>query len=140
MLNFLSILTTQEIAELKTCVPKLAEAIQNAANQQIRWNEKLQAEEFARMVQDPHSRSVFMALTDQVFRLSKDSAILQKFTHILNQHGVPSFFGSFDQVMLKALKFFGPLVPSFLSPPIVWSILAVMRHKTRNVILPGELL
>ena len=90
------------------------------------------------MVQDPHSRSVFMALTDQVFRLSKDSAILQKFTHILNQHGVPSFFGSFDQVMLKALKFFGPLVPSFLSPPIVWSILAVMRHKTRNVILPGE--
>ena len=138
MLNFLSVLTTQEIAELKTCVPKLAEAIQNTANKKIRWNEKLRAEEFARMVQDPHSRAVFMALTDQVFRLSKDSAILQKFTHILNQHGIPSFFGSFDRVMLNGLKFFGPLVPSFLSSPIVWSILTVMRHKTRNVILPGE--
>ena len=49
----LSILTTQEIAELKTCVPKLAEAIQNAANQQIRWNEKLQAEDSAPQCSGP---------------------------------------------------------------------------------------
>jgi len=138
MLNFLSILTTEEIAELKICAPKLAETIQHESNQQIKWNEKLQAKEFARMVQDPHSRAVFMALTDQVFRLSKDSAVLKQFLHILNQHGVPSFFGSFDQIMLKALKFFGPLVPGFLSPPIVWAILTVMRYKTRNVILPSE--
>ncbi len=138
MLNFLSTLTTSEIAELKISVPQLAETIQHEANQQIRWNEKLQAEEFTRMVQDPRSRAVFMALTDQVFRLSQDSAVLQKFIHILNQHGVPSFFGSFDQVMLNALKFFGPMVPSFLSSPIVWSILTVMRYKTRNIILQGE--
>ena len=39
MLNFSSILTTQETEKLKTRAPKLAEAIQNAANQQIRWNE-----------------------------------------------------------------------------------------------------
>ena len=138
MLNLLSTLTAPEIAELKICVPKLAETIQHEANQQIRWNEKLQAEEFARMVRDPRSRAVFMALTDQVFRLSKDSAVLKQFIHILNEHGVPSFFGSSDQVMLKALKFFGPLIPRFLSPPIVWAILTVMRYKTRNVILPGE--
>ena len=138
MLNLLSTLTTQEIEKLKTCVPKLAEGIQNTANQKIRWDERLRAEEYAGMVQDPHSRVVFMVLADQVFRLSKDSAILKKFTHILNTHGIPSFFGSFDQLMLKALKIFGPLVPSFLSPPIVWSILAIMRHKTKNVILPGE--
>ncbi|MBT5985912.1 MAG: hypothetical protein HOG74_04860, partial [Nitrospina sp.] len=80
MLNLLSTLTTQEIEELKTCVPKLAEGIQNTANHKIRWDERLRAEEYARMVQDPHSRVVFMVLADQVFRLSKDSAILQKFT------------------------------------------------------------
>ena len=106
--------------------------VENETNQQIRWNEKLQAEEFARMVRDPRSRAVFMVLTDQVFRLSKDSAVLKQFIHILNEHGVPSFFGSSDQVMLKALKFFRPLIPRFLSPPIVWAILTVMRYKTRN--------
>ena len=57
MLNLLSTLTAPEIAELKICVPKLAETIQHEANQQIRWNEKLQAEEFARVVRDPRSRA-----------------------------------------------------------------------------------
>ena len=138
MQNLSNTLTAREIKELETRVPKLAEEIQSTANQQIQWHEKIQAEEFARMVQDPHGRAVFMALTDQVFRLSNESAILQKFIHIINQHGVPSFFGRLNQVMLRGLKFFGPLIPNFLSPPVVWSILTVMRYKTRAVILPGE--
>ncbi len=133
-----TILTTEEIKELKQSVPQLAEEIQNEANQQLRQVEKNQAEEFSRMVQDPRSRAVFMTLTDQVFRLSKDSSILQKFVHILEEHGVPSFFGGRDKVLLAALKFFGPLIPSFISPPIVWTILKVMRYKTRSVIIPGE--
>ena len=32
--------------------------VENETNQQIRWNEKLQAEEFARVVRDPRSRAV----------------------------------------------------------------------------------
>lgn len=138
MLDFSSTLTSGEIKELKASAPKLAEEIQNLANQQIWGTEKRQAEEFARMVKDPHSRAVFMTLTDQVFRLSKDTSILQKFIQILQQHGVPAFFGNWDQIMLKALKLSGPFIPNFLSPPIVWAIMEVMRYKTRNVILQGE--
>ncbi|MGK0180348.1 MAG: RHH-type proline utilization regulon transcriptional repressor/proline dehydrogenase, partial [Nitrospinales bacterium] len=133
-----STLTTQEIDKLKTSVPELAEEIQNEANKEIRWNEKIRAEEFARIVHDPHGRAVFMAITDQVFRLSKDSAILKKFIQIISQHGVPSFFGSLDQLALGTLKYLGPLIPKFLSPPVVWSILKVMRHKTEDVILSSE--
>ena len=138
MNNSFSAFSTQEIDKLKTRVPKLAVEIQNEANKEIRWDEKIRAEEFARIVHDPHGRAVFMAITDQVFRLSKDSAILKKFIQIISQHGVPSFFGTLDQLALGVLKYIGPLVPKFLSPPVVWSILKVMRHKTENVILPSE--
>jgi RHH-type transcriptional regulator, proline utilization regulon repressor / proline dehydrogenase / delta 1-pyrroline-5-carboxylate dehydrogenase len=138
VLDFFNTLTSSEIKELRHSAPKIAEEIQNLANQQITWAEKLQAAEFARMVKDPYSRAVFMTLTDQVFRLSHDTAVLQKFIQILKQHGVPGFFGIFDQAMLQILKIFGPLIPNFLSPPIVWSILKVMRYKTRNVILNEE--
>ncbi|MBC8282483.1 MAG: bifunctional proline dehydrogenase/L-glutamate gamma-semialdehyde dehydrogenase, partial [Nitrospinae bacterium] len=139
MLDFLNTLTYQELEELKTSAPKLAENIQNLANQNITRTEKKQAEEFSRMVKVPYSRAVFMTLTDQVFRLSRDTSILQKFIKILQEHGVPEFFGIWDHTLLRLLKIFGPFVPGFLSPPIVWSILKVMRYKTRNVILNGEL-
>ena len=138
MENLSGILTLQEIKEIKVSAPKLAEKIQNKANRVIRLDEKIQAKEFSRMVADPNSRAVFMTLVDQVFRLSKDTDILKKFISILSQHGVPSFFGSIEKVALKALNIFGPLTPGFLSSPIVWSILTVMRFKTRNVILPSE--
>jgi RHH-type transcriptional regulator, proline utilization regulon repressor / proline dehydrogenase / delta 1-pyrroline-5-carboxylate dehydrogenase len=133
-----SAFSTQEIDNLNTNVTKLAEEIQNEANKEIRWDEKIRAEEFARIVHDPHGRAVFMAITDQVFRLSKDSAILKKFIQIISQHGIPSFFGSLDQLALGTLKYLGPLIPKFLSPPVVWSILKVMRHKTEDVILSSE--
>ena len=138
MLSLLSVLTAQEIRELRASVPKLAEKLQNTANKQIRWNEKIRSNECARMVQDPQSRIVFMALADQAFRLNKDSAILKRFIQIINQHGIPSFFGAFDQLLLKALIYFWPWTPNFLYPPIAWSILTVMRHKTKNIILQGE--
>jgi RHH-type proline utilization regulon transcriptional repressor/proline dehydrogenase/delta 1-pyrroline-5-carboxylate dehydrogenase len=138
MLDSLNTLSTREKDELKLSVPQLAAKIQDLANHKIHWGEKLQSEEFARMVQDPHGRAVFMAITDQVFRLRKDSSILKKFIQILRQHGVPEFFNSLDRTALTVLKNFGPLIPKFLCPPIVWIILNVMRHKTRKVILPGD--
>jgi len=124
--------------ELKVTVPQLAEEIQNEANRQLRPIEKNQAAEFSRMVQDPRSRAVFMTLTDQVFRLSEDTSILQKFVHILEQYGIPAFFGFRDRALLSVFKTIGPLIPSFLAPPIVWIILEVMRYKTRSVIIQGE--
>ncbi len=138
MLDFLNTLTAHEEKKIQALAPKLAEEIQNLANKQITRTERLQAEEFARMVKDPYSRAVFMILTDQVFRLNRNASILGKFIHILKQHGVPAFFGSLDKAMLKLLIYFGPLIPGFISPPIVWAILKVIRYKTRKVILNGE--
>ena len=132
------VFSDEEIEALKASAPKLAEELWIEADKQIHLDEKKQAEEFARMVKDPKSRAVFMTLTDQVFRMSRDAEVLNKFVNILVQHGVPSFFGFRDKTLLQSLKIFGPWLPSILSPPIVWMILAVMRYKTRNVIIQGE--
>jgi len=133
-MDSLNALTTREIEELKVTVPLLAANIQNMASEKLLWREKLQDEEFARMAQDPYSQAVFMALTDQVFRLSTNSSILKKFVQILRQHGVPSFFNSFDKAALTILKNFGPLTPGFLCPPIVWSGKRRVSERDR---LPG---
>jgi len=138
MLDFSNTLSSNEILELQTLAPRIAENIQNLANRKITREEKKQAEEFSRMVKDPYSRAVFMILTDQVFRLTRDASILEKFVQILRQHGIPTFFNKWDQFQLQILQRVGPFIPDFLSSPIVWVILKVMRFKTRKLILNGE--
>ncbi len=138
MLDSLSPFTRNEQIQIEREVIELATQLQNEAECRLKWTEKGQQKELARMVKAPLSRAIFMLMTDQVFRLSTDQAIFQKFIQILRENGVPKFFGGMEQVALGSLKRLGFYIPHVFSPLAVWFIKLVMKYKTKKIILPGE--
>jgi RHH-type proline utilization regulon transcriptional repressor/proline dehydrogenase/delta 1-pyrroline-5-carboxylate dehydrogenase len=138
MLDSLSPFTRTEQIKIEREVIELATQLQNEAEGRLKWTEKGQQKELARMVKAPLSRAIFMLMTDQVFRLSKNRAIFQKFIQILQDNGVPKFFGGMEQVALGSLKRLGFYIPPVFSPLAVWFIKMVMKYKTKKIIIPGE--
>jgi RHH-type transcriptional regulator, proline utilization regulon repressor / proline dehydrogenase / delta 1-pyrroline-5-carboxylate dehydrogenase len=138
MLDSLSPFTRTEQIQIEREVIELATKLQNEANGRLKWTEKGQQKELARMVKAPLSRAIFMLMTDQVFRLSKNQAIFQKFIQILKDNGVPKFFGGMEQAALGTLKRVGFYIPHIFSPIAVWFIKMVMKYKTKKIIIPGE--
>lgn len=138
MLDSLSPFNLNEQTQIERETIELATQLQNEANDRLKWTEKGRQKELARMARAPISRAIFMQLTDQVFRLSKNQAIFRKFIQILNENGVPRFFGGVDKVGLGALKRLGSYIPHMFSPVAVWFIKTVMKYKTKKIILPGE--
>jgi len=138
MLDSLSPFTPTEQIQIKREVIELATHLQEEAERQLKWTEIGRQKELARMVNAPLSRAIFMLMTDQVFRQSKNQAIFQKFIQILRENGVPKFFGGIEQAALGSLKILGSYIPNIFSPIAVWFIQMVMRYKTKKIIIPGE--
>ncbi len=138
MLDSLSSFTETEKSYIEREAIELATHLQEESMRQLKWDEKAQQKELARMVKAPLSRAVFMLMTDQLFRQSKNQAIFNKFIQILKENGVPQFFGGVEQAALGSLKKLGGYIPDVFSPIAVWFIQMVMRFKTKKIIIPGE--
>ncbi len=96
--------------------------------------EKRQQAELDRMIQHPDDKATLVQWTDQAFRTQTPARVADQLTHILDVQGVPRFFSSLDQALLRGFQTFGGYLPGVAVPMVKNK----MRRETANVILPAE--
>ncbi len=112
----------------------LAEFLLEDAHKRESPAERAQAAKIARMMEDPHGKTMTMAMSDQVFRSHRSARIADQLNHLVEQHGVPKYLGNWEQWALWLGSTFGEYIPSVVVPFVV----AKLRQESRAVILPSE--
>lgn len=113
---------------------EVARQLQQRASQLQTPQERRQQAELDRMLQHPEDKATLTQLTDQGFRSSSPRRAVDQMVHILDVQGVPRFFSTLDQALLKGFQSFGEFLPGVAVPLVKEK----MRKETANVILPAE--
>lgn len=124
-------ISDQELAQ--AAVDLAAELLQDA-NRRQSPAEYQQARKIARMMEDPHGKTLTIALSDQVFRSHRPARIADQLAHLLAGYGIPRYMQGWEQAALRLGGTLGSYLPAVIVPPFK----ARLRQETRSVILPGE--
>lgn len=106
----------------------------NAQTRRTRHERALDNER-AGMVRDEHGKETLVQMMDQAFRSKNANTTADQMAHILNERGIPGCFSRMERFGLWLLRLLVVWLPGFFVPIVK----AVMRKKTEEVILPGEL-
>jgi len=113
---------------------KLAARLLEQSKRTQSSTERAQAAKIARLMEDPNGKTMTMAMSDQVFRSRRPSRIADQLNYLVEQYGVPTYLGNFDQWALWLGSTLGEYIPAMVVPFVV----AKLRQETRSVILPSE--
>lgn len=111
-----------------------ARLYRNAQTRRTRHERALDHER-ASMVHDEHGKETLVQMMDQAFRSKNANTTADQMAHILNERGIPGCFSRMERFGLWLLRLLVVWLPGFFVPIVK----AVMRKKTEEVILPGEL-
>lgn len=112
----------------------LARELQRRAVQLQTPAERRQQAELDRMIQSNHDKATLIEMTDQAFRARLPHRSADQLIHILDVQGIPRFFSTVEQAMLKGFQSFGAHLPGVAMPLVKER----MQHETANVVLPAE--
>ena len=113
---------------------ELAETLLHQARAGQTPEERAQSRRLARMMADPHGKTLTIALADQAFRSRRPERSADQLAYLLERHGVPQYMDWWERVALLLGGAMAHYLPSLVVPPIV----ARLRQETQHVILPGE--
>ena len=111
-----------------------AEQLQRRAHVLQTPHEQRQQAELDRMIQNPEDKVTLVEMTDQAFRSANSTRSADQLIHILDVQGIPRFFSTLDQIMLRGFQSFGGFLPGIAMPLVKEK----MREETANVVLPAE--
>ncbi|TXI39266.1 MAG: aldehyde dehydrogenase family protein, partial [Nitrosomonas sp.] len=107
----------------------------------LQWGEAEQSvderrlqQQLARMMKDPTGKLFAVSMTDQCFRSSDQSRVVDQLIYLIKKHGVPRFLSLRRRIEMYLFRFLGKLMPMFLVPLVK----RALRLQTARVILPGE--
>jgi len=90
--------------------------------------------ELARMMGDRRWQLFSTLLTDRVPRLTSGADVVRQATHVLRQTGMPTAMSAWDQLQLRAMGWFGPIVPGIVGAGVRQRI----RKEALPFLIPGE--
>lgn len=120
--------------ELADKAIKLAEQILLLGNAGMYREEKKQAGQLARMMNDPAGKAFTLSLADRVFRPTNPVKSAEQFRHLVSSYGVPKYLSGFDQLLLKSGVTFSKYFPEMVMPQVTGQL----RRESNKVILPSE--
>jgi RHH-type proline utilization regulon transcriptional repressor/proline dehydrogenase/delta 1-pyrroline-5-carboxylate dehydrogenase len=113
---------------------ELAEHILRLSNQGMRWSEKKQARQMARMMNDPAGKAFTITMADRIFRPSAPEKAAEEFRYLLDGYGVPHYLSKPEQLAMSIAKKASEFFPGLVIP----SVKGEIRNQSRTVILPSE--
>lgn len=112
----------------------LADKILALGNEEMYRSERVQAEQLARMMDDPAGKAFTLSLADRVFRPTNTKRSAEQFRHLVESYGVPEYLSGFDKLSLKLGATFSGPFPGIVMPAIT----SELRRQSNKVILPSE--
>lgn len=113
---------------------ELAALLLKESRRRITTAEQIQLAQLARMMKDPKGKAFTISMTDQCFRSSRSSRVVDQLNEILKTMGIPHYLSLDKKLALVGFKVFGKWIPGILVP----TIKGILRKETAAVILPGE--
>lgn len=113
---------------------ELAEHILRLSNQGMRWGEKKQAKQMARMMNDPAGKAFTITMADRIFRPATPGKAAEEFRYLLNGYGIPHYLSKTEQLLMGVAKKASEFFPDLVIP----SVKGEIRKQSRTVILPSE--
>ena len=113
---------------------KVAEQLLRATLAVRTRTEAAHMQRVARLIENPESKSLSMAMTDRLFRSDNASRAAWGWRGLLRRFGISEGFAAVDRLMLRLGAFASRILP--------WPVIAAVRHRLRDesdqVILPAE--
>ncbi|MCC8147124.1 MAG: bifunctional proline dehydrogenase/L-glutamate gamma-semialdehyde dehydrogenase [Bacteroidales bacterium] len=104
------------------------------ADRELTPDEVKEQKKYASLVQTPAYKTFLSKMLDESSQIRDNGKLNQRVRELINEYGVPDFFNSFDQLLLKAYMGFGYLFP-FIAMPIFKKKL---RSETTKIIIAEE--
>ncbi|MES2996928.1 MAG: proline dehydrogenase family protein [Verrucomicrobiota bacterium] len=104
------------------------------ARETMRHDERKQAAQLSRMMDDAPGKALTLAMADQVFRPPSTSRSAERFRALVKDYGVPEFLPAHERIGMKIGAAASALAPGIVMPIVT----AKLRHESDSVILPGE--
>ena len=118
----------------------IAQATQLAKSWQTRANELLTSEEekiqqqMTRLLTNPADKILLTKIIDQSFRPHDPERVADQIDNLLEEYGLPDFFGNVEKLLIQMFVGFGKHFPSFAVPKMIEQ----MRGSSSRAIIPGE--
>ncbi len=126
--------------QMQTQSSIIEQATQLARTWQVRANELLTSEEekiqqqMTRLLTNPADKILLTKIIDQSFRPHNPERVADQIDTLLEEYGVPHFFGDVEKLLIQMFVGLGKHFPAFAVPKMIEQ----MRGSSSRAIIPGE--
>jgi RHH-type proline utilization regulon transcriptional repressor/proline dehydrogenase/delta 1-pyrroline-5-carboxylate dehydrogenase len=104
------------------------------ADQELTPEEVKEQKKFASLVQTPEYKTFLSKMLDESSQIRDNAKLNKRVRQLIKEYGIPDFFGSFDQLLIRAY-----LLGGFLFPAIAMPIFkSKLRKETDKIIISEE--
>ncbi len=113
---------------------ELAEAWQTRAEELLTGEEEHIQQQMTRLLTNPADKILLAKIIDQSFRPHAPERVAEQINYLLEEHGVPDFFGEVERLLIQMFVGLGQHFPAFAVPKMIEQ----MREASSRAIIPGE--
>jgi RHH-type transcriptional regulator, proline utilization regulon repressor / proline dehydrogenase / delta 1-pyrroline-5-carboxylate dehydrogenase len=125
-------------AKIETDIQKqaieLARSWQNRANELLTSEEEKIQEQMTGLLNNPADKILLTKIIDQSFRPHDPERVAKQIAYLLEEYGLPGFFGDVEKLLIQMFIGIGKHFPSFVVPKMIEQ----MRTSSSRAIIPGE--
>jgi len=125
---------TAHDTEIRKQAILLARSWQNRANKLLTSEEEKIQQQMTRLLSNPADKILLTKIIDQSFRPSNPERVAKQVANLLEEYGVPGFFGNVEKLLIQMFVGLGQHFPSFAVPKMIEQ----MRSSSSRAIIPGE--
>ena len=124
----------QDIADLPLKAVDLAAELLRASRKNESSLERARSELMARMMNDEPGKKFTIAMADQVLRMRRPEQAARRMNSLVEEYGIPKYFGNLDRLGLRIGNFLAGVVPRLVMPLVK----AKVRKDSAHVIISAE--
>jgi len=120
--------------DISTQAIALAKSWQTRANELLTNEEEKIQQQMTRLLNNPADKILLSKIIDQSFRPHDPERVANQIANLLEEYGVPGFFGDVEKLLIQMFVGVGKHFPSFAVPKMIEQ----MRSSSSRAIIPGE--
>ncbi|MEN8189315.1 MAG: bifunctional proline dehydrogenase/L-glutamate gamma-semialdehyde dehydrogenase [Thermodesulfobacteriota bacterium] len=112
----------------------LARRWQNRANELLTIEEEKIQQQMTRLLDNPADKILLTKIIDRSFRPHDPERVAEQIDHLLEEYGLPDFFGNVEKLLIQMFVGLGKHFPALGVPKMIEQ----MRDSSSRAIIPGE--